>query len=553
MIKRSEWRWVLTRSLLVIIVALVPYVFAAMNTPEGHVFSGLLVNARDGNSYLAKMRQGYDGEWLFRLPFTPEDQNGILVYTFYLFLGHLAQATGFSLIGLYHAARILAGLMLLLTLYRLAAELTADVTTRRWAFRLGAFASGLGYYALLVGHHTSVDLWMPETNTFFSILTNPHFPLSFALSAWAVLLVLGQEKSQISIAGKYRKWKRWICILIVAVALALIAPYLAPAVWIAVVGGLLLSHPRLRANSDPQWVRAAIGRAALLVSAMAVFLIYDLLVSHSDPTISAWSAQAVMPSPEILDYFLGFGILLPLALVGAVGVWRDGRPVGRALLCWIAGVSLLVYAPHQMQRGFAAGVHLPIAILAAFGLVTLLTYLSRLNSAVQEHRVLTIRNMQRGLLCGVILLAIPTNLVLVIWLSTAPDQPGTSTYLSQGEWTALKWLNERTTSKSVVLAPPELSNLIPGYTGARVVYGHPMETIDAVHKESVVEDYYQGRLAGARAMAMFEQYNVVYIVIGPQDKMDGVWIPESAALAYDAGGVMIFSLVRNTVNARGSP
>lgn len=548
-ITRREWRWALVWSLFVVALTLVPYLNAAVNAPAGYTFSGLLVDPWDGNTYLAKMRQGYAGEWLFRLPFTSEDQDGIFVYTFYLGLGHLARLTGLPLIGLYHGVRVLSGLILLLTLYRLAAELTADQVARRWAFGLGAFASGLGFFSLLAGHHTSVDLRVPEANTFLSILTNPHFPLSFALEVGAILSVLGCAGNHAPTDRAGGNRRRWIGVLALAVALVLVAPYLAPAVWIAIGGALLVSRRRLRGDRRRRWYWwAAVGRAALLVGVMTPFLLYDFIISSRNPAIASWSAQALMASPGVLSYVLGFGILLPLAVVGAVKVWRDEHPVGWALLFWIGAISILVYAPSQLQRRFVAGVHVPLAVLAGIGLAALLAHVARWFNVPGGHRASTGRWVRRGLLSVVHVLTVPTNVMLVVFLLAGPNQVGAYTYLTEGESAALRWLDEHTTPESVVLAPPKLSNLIPGRTGARVVYGHPMETIDAAHKKREVEAYYHDQLDALETMAMFERYQVTYVVFDPREfsykEMDEIWVPVSARLAYNANGVLIFELNR---------
>ncbi|MCX8025139.1 MAG: hypothetical protein N3A60_08045, partial [Thermanaerothrix sp.] len=57
-------------SLLVLGLAGLPYILAALITPRERVFVGFLFNPIDGYSYLAKMYEGFQGEWLFRLPYT---------------------------------------------------------------------------------------------------------------------------------------------------------------------------------------------------------------------------------------------------------------------------------------------------------------------------------------------------------------------------------------------------------------------------------------------------------------------------------------------------
>ena len=91
---------------IVILLIVLPYLFAAVSTQGNPIFGGFLLNPKDGNSYLAKMYEGYQGEWLFTLPFNVEKGNGHLLFTFYLFLGHLAKWFHLPIIWMFHIARI---------------------------------------------------------------------------------------------------------------------------------------------------------------------------------------------------------------------------------------------------------------------------------------------------------------------------------------------------------------------------------------------------------------------------------------------------------------
>src|SRR5215471_14583241 len=101
-----DWGWTVAASLIIVVVASLPYI-AAYHVPADHVFSGVLVNPADGNSYFAKMREGLRGDWLFTLPYTARPGPGVFIFTYYLFLGHLARWTGASLDSVYAVARAL--------------------------------------------------------------------------------------------------------------------------------------------------------------------------------------------------------------------------------------------------------------------------------------------------------------------------------------------------------------------------------------------------------------------------------------------------------------
>ena len=57
-----------------------PALYASQNAPAGYEFAGFTYNAIDGNSYLAKMRQGWEGEWKFTLPYTSDPGEGTYLF-----------------------------------------------------------------------------------------------------------------------------------------------------------------------------------------------------------------------------------------------------------------------------------------------------------------------------------------------------------------------------------------------------------------------------------------------------------------------------------------
>jgi len=186
-ITSKEWRWAITWVIAILILSCIPYLIAIWNTPPGWRFAGILVNPFDGQSYLAKMQQGFMGNWRFVLTFTPEPHQGSFIFTFYLALGHVARLVGLPKIIVFHLARVLAGFGLLLMAYRFIARVTPNVATRKLAFALMVTASGLGWLGAAFGAFP-IDLWVPEAFVPYSIYANPHFPLGMML----MLIILEQ-------------------------------------------------------------------------------------------------------------------------------------------------------------------------------------------------------------------------------------------------------------------------------------------------------------------------------------------------------------------------
>ena len=79
-----------------------PYLVGYLVADQQTFFSGFFIFERDGFSYLAKVRQGAEGSWLFHLPFTTEPHQGAILYSFYIALGKAARSLGVSMAAACH-------------------------------------------------------------------------------------------------------------------------------------------------------------------------------------------------------------------------------------------------------------------------------------------------------------------------------------------------------------------------------------------------------------------------------------------------------------------
>ncbi|MEP7357930.1 MAG: hypothetical protein ABI847_11860, partial [Anaerolineales bacterium] len=349
---RTEWAWVAAASGLLALFASVPYLLAY--GVRDHVFTGVLINPLDGNSYLAKMAEGWRGDWLFTLPYTTEPGTGVLFYTYYLFLGHLARWTGASLDLLYNLARTAGGLALMLAAYAFIARFFEG----RWRasvwliFMLG---SGLGWIAVLFGAFTS-DLWVAETIPFLAIFTNAHFALALALLLWILMLALPGPAPE-----RTRAWQLVGLALLTTVE-ALVQPLGLINIGLTLAGaaGWLLIRRQLTWNR--LWP----------IAVVAVFSVpwvaYDALVTNTHPVLAQWTAQNNTPAPPLWDLAVSGGALLVLAVVGAVLVARRRGAREMPVLIWLALGGLALYAPFALQRRLAFGLWMPLAVLAGIGL-----------------------------------------------------------------------------------------------------------------------------------------------------------------------------------------
>jgi hypothetical protein len=265
---RSAW-------LVLLLLALValPYLYAARAAGPDYVFGGFLLNPIDGNSYLAKMYQGWRGDWTFSLPYTAGPGEGGFVFLYYLFLGHLARLLNLPLIWTFHVARLIGAGLMALALYQflirpLGGAAAPDRPSRTGAlFALALFGAGLGWLVFPFGSFIS-DFWVAETYPFLSAYTNPHFPLGLALLLWLLNLALGDKPSA---------WK----LALLALLLAVVNPF-GVVIALLALGGLaawdfwlLWREPCACLGSAPACLAQAApvdlpgGRAAAFLHALA--------------------------------------------------------------------------------------------------------------------------------------------------------------------------------------------------------------------------------------------------------------------------------------------
>ena len=530
-ISTKEWRWALIWSIVILSLTCVPYIITTLTAPAGWHFAGILVNPLDGQSYLAKMQQGVNGDWLFHLTYTPEAHDGALIFTFYLALGHLTALTGLPKPVVFHLARLLAGLGLLLMAFRFTARITPHPPERRLAFVFILTASGLGW--LVVFGAFPIDLWVPEALVPYSLYTNPHFPLAMLL----MLIIFDQmcasqefekqrEEQPKSVRGSAPNtqsdrpsWqacrqkarvskpdlKAMAIAGLAAVALAMILPFALLTVWAVsavFIMWVIIGYRRL------PWELIWLTLCVIILSMPVV--VYQYWVSTSNPILAGWGAQNITPAPRVLDFILGYGLVGLLAVLGSSQIFRQrGHPTSGELFVfvWAATTIVLVYVPFELQRRLITGLHLPLCILAAIGLYR---WLARSNIGADGRRLITVSIVTIGALGTLLVWTIP----LIGTLGSPSDPTVGLFFVREEELAAFRWLRQNAATDEVILASRRLGLFVPGHTGARAFHGHPFETVEFKEKEAQAEAFFRGEIEFVSPPADF-------VIYGPSEQSLG--------------------------------
>jgi hypothetical protein len=508
-----------------------PYLLAAGSAGSQFSFAGFLLNPLDGLSYLAKMQQGWQGSWRFRLPFSSDPGQGAYLFLFYIFLGHLSRWTHCSLLLTYHLARLLGSIFMLWALYRFFTKLFPDMQLSQTAFTLAVLGTGVGWLAVPLGAVTS-DFWVAEAYPFLSAFSAPHFSIGLGLLLELLAPLSGGAKA--SFPGFWAHAR----MPLLASLLGILSPFgivIALLVYAGTVVGQAASDWRAGSlNIGMAWRIPAIRDMIWIGLPGSLWLLYDYWTATHDPVLSGWNAQNITPSPPLWDLFLALSPVLLLAIFSLSGIRREYSSGLRLLVIW-SGLGLaLLYLPFGLQRRFLMGLFVPLCGLAALG-IQRLARRSRRSPAFWT---------------GLTLLAsLPTLAIIFLGIRQAIQDHDAQLYLTRGESQALQWLDSHAAAGALILSAPQTGAFIPAFTGRRVIYGHPFETVHASQEETNLRRFFQDapEAWNAQQAAQFlNQRQVDFVWVGPRELQLGGLPPGlQLAPAYSKDGVVLYN-VRKT-------
>jgi len=481
-------------SLVIILIILAPYAFAygALNGTDLH-FMGHIYAVDEGEAYMTWARQAAEGHWAFENRYTTEPGKRLFVNLLMLAWGKSARLLHVAPVAMLQATRLVSGWACLVAIYLLAALLFEQPLARWAALLTAAFSSGLGWLFFLINpylHPVCVDfglgLIQPEAVSFLALSVNALFSTSMALMTLVFFFFL------------------W----------GLTTDNLRLTLW-AGLGGLLLGNIHTydvlifggtiglyvawtAAHKDMPLARLVRHAAVVWVAALPGPL-WAAYTIHADPLYAAKANIVLSPYPP-LTYVMSYGLVLLLALIGAVCVlWSywPGRPL---LFAWLIVGILLPYFPAPWppwKRKLFEGFHICLALLAAAAVAYVIW--------PALCRALERRGWRTGaagpaLLAAVVLVTVPSN-AFFVWDCTRNLVTNNQRllmyympplFLTGDEWEAMKWLEANSEREAVVLSSNYMGNHIPVVAGNRVYCGHWGETINYPRKLNQVRDFYAG-------------------------------------------------------------
>jgi hypothetical protein len=506
MMRRSWW-------IIAIYISAIslPYLFVWLVTPTDQVFGGFLLNPMDGNSYLAKMQQGFVGKWLFTLPYSAYPGAPEFLFIFYILLGHSSRWLGLPVIFVFHICRILCAFYFAVTLRKFLHEVLSPYIRPfpDWVLMIVLFGSGSGWLLLASGHITT-DFWVAEAYPFLSGFVNPHFPLGIAL-----MLKIIMDWSYRT--GRY--W--WAKQALQGIALALVMPF-GILILTVILGLATLLEWYKKRKLDVWGLIAPIGLGGLI-------LLYQYSITITHPQLANWNLQNQTATPPVWDVIVSFSPVFLVIVLGFKSLKK--MEVSRILLVcivWAVICRPLAYVPFNLQRRLLTGFFIPLVCMLPL-------ILGEVASAIKINV-----NRLRTLIIAFSLITNGFIIIIAGGFSIVAMDP--LLFLPRSDYQGLEWIKANAKVEDVILADTNLSVFIPAITGRRVVYGHPFESIDANNVRVEVEDLFTGRATGS--MDVIEKYSIDFVLVR-RAELNSLHFQEEVDLnlAYENGSIIIYRVI----------
>ncbi|MBI5832934.1 MAG: hypothetical protein HZB16_11605 [Armatimonadetes bacterium] len=565
---RRELSWALGFAVAIAVLTSLPYLWALITQKYGYQYLGFVYNPDEPNVHLSWIRQAQEGALFFRNEFTSEPHVGRFFNLFMLALGRLAALAHTTPYAVWAAARVVAAIALCLAIYAAMVPLTRSVRLRRQGVVLVALSAGLGWLVVAWGLGIdAVDVEpnrvMPEAITFLSLYLNPLFTSSMLLLLGAMLL--GAD------ALRRERWLPAVGAGLLGLLLANVHTYDVIPLCLVLTAWLI----DLSVRDGWRWRR--FGLLVVVLALLGPAVVYQAHLIHGDPLYAA-KANTVTATPPLLAMLLSYGLLLPLAVVGARRTLRMRLEAGRFLCYWAVLHFACIYLPATLfpfQRKMIEGFHLPLALLATLGVRQTARWLAHgvawQATAPQMRKYgrawpvladMAARRLawQKPLTTLILAALMPSNLLFV--LSTL-DNVRTNNQekisvlmppfsLPQTDLAALAWLKRNSERDSVVLCMPLVGNYVPALIGRTVYVGHWAETINYGTKLNEFAAFMKGDGSADDKTAWLRENRIAYLFMGTYETawtdgqhpqlpvLERVYPPEGKLAALELPPVQIF-------------
>jgi len=553
-VEPAERRFVVAASAAAIAVSTAPRLWGALSAPPGTRFGWGVGFLPDTLGNLIFVRQAASGSFLFADTYTAEPHPALIFHPLFLLVGWLQRLTALQPGLLLEVVRLAAAAALLHALTEAGRRLFAGGSGRRALLLLALTGGGLGFLAPAVRAFAgSADVEGAEMMTFFSLYQQPHFVLALVFLAWAVMHFADAVETGSARSARLAASFHFL--------LGAVHPYDIPVTATAAAAAAVFARRR------PFAWRPLV----LFVAAPAPLLAYNAWLSGFVPVYREFAAEGLRAPPwPVLDYVLGFALLLPLALAGLPGAARSREVRWLLPVAWLIAAPALMCLPIPARRKLMEGYHLMLCCLAARGWTGIAPRLGRwrVPAAAAGLAVMSLsplyvlardiyaidlsRRPERpliGLEAGALVFPLhrPSDRIFAPdpWIGGILSRNVDRYDLPLDLLAVLAWSAAHLDRSQVILAAPETGLLVPMFTPHRVVAGHLFETLQLADKELGIRAVMDGYLPDDARRYLLIRLGAGAILADARLARLGGWRPEHQewlAPLFQSGDVRLFAV-----------
>lgn len=408
-------------------------------------------NTGDYYVYLSYLEQGRQGKLMMTNLYNHLDQSHLILAPHWYLIGQFSRLTQLSTVVTYFIFRLIFSLIFIVLLLFLIKKIFPREKTW-WLLALFLLANGCGaiYDPWLKSFGASAtNLWMPESNIFYTLTQSPLLILSQILILVIFILFIKLWES------KKTKLILWLnlsyLLLIIIHPFDLVIVALVLATW----SGFTYF---IQKDKKIFYYYLSLLPAITLGGAYYLWLLQD-------PVMQQFKTQNILVSPHVLLYIFGFGWIGVLSCLGVIYLIKQKKYQNyylNLMLIWGLLAWVMVYLPLGFGRRLSNGWHIPLVFLSAVALIYLY-------QKIKPHWKISF------ILTSFILLSFDTWYLVVDGFYKL-KQYNFIYFFSPERQQIYQQIKNYNLNHQVILSRANDAGLLPAFTGQKVYLGHEIQT-----------------------------------------------------------------------------
>ncbi len=493
-------------AILIIGILMIPYIISYLRTPENYTFIGFdsspnvagSVSDADLFSYIAKMRQGYEGNILYQNRYTIEESSPTALFIFYTILGNLSRFFSVNLVLFYFIANYICDLILILGLGLFNSHF---FKSKKWVLItifMICFSTGYSFLYILFpglsinqfGNDISADVIIPEFSTFTSIMDVCHFPFCISLMLFIFFIIIKNSENNLY----------YFLLSVLTFCLGLVHPF--DFVTVFSVSFVFLCI-QLFIYKDVLYKKNILKFIFLFVIGFLPVLYINYILNTNIILKLTFKDMNILTSLPITSYFMGYGTNFLLAALGILYIFRKKIILNKEivfLLVWIITNFILLYSPFDFQRRFVMGLQIPIVILS---MITL-------NTIFEKEQII-----RKFIISFIVVITCFTSTFLIL-----NERASKIFFFIDSDILSLyKWINNNNISNKNFFSYDYMGTFTPAFSSNRVFLGHWCETVNFKGRRELVNKFFN--IDSQKQIKFLKDINIDYLIYGPDEKKLG--------------------------------